>query len=52
MKIILNKDYVIKKIIEEKIFVSEEEIDIILNGVFQIEKIKREISLFLNRSIL
>tara|TARA_Y100000590_G_scaffold411573_1_gene505763 strand:+ start:901 stop:1059 length:159 start_codon:yes stop_codon:yes gene_type:complete len=52
MKIILNKDYVIKKIIEEKIFVSEDEVDIILNGVFHIEKIKREISLFLNRSIL
>lgn len=52
MNITLNKDYVIKKINEEKIFVSEEEIEVILNGFFQIEKIKREIFLFLNKNIM
>ncbi|PPR78666.1 MAG: hypothetical protein CFH01_00867 [Alphaproteobacteria bacterium MarineAlpha2_Bin1] len=47
MKNKLDKDFIIRKIIEEKIFISEDEIEIILVGVALIYKINNNINIFI-----
>ena len=47
MKNILDKDYIIHKTLEEKIFISEDEIEIILAGVILIYKINDNLNIFI-----
>lgn len=51
MKISLDREYIIKKLTEEKIGFSEEEVGTLLKGVAQIQKMKQKIYLLIKNNL-
>ena len=51
MKNNLNKNIIIKKALDEEIFISEEEIKIIQRGVYLIQKMNKDISIFIKNKL-